>query len=1623
MRRISLFNIFFQLAVLVFLSFSFSQSAQGQSLPAYWRYEASDQLDLLAVADVNRDGMDEFVVVSANANVALVLSDGSEAWSYRVADADPILQVTTANVQGTAESEREIALATATKLILLSSQGSLIWQIPLAAMPALISGFQSKVNGAEGVVVAGFRSDLYLYDGAGNLVWEYVGNSDTNPNIFPRLLVGDTDLDGESEVVLGYFLTRGFSQMVLLDGVGDEVWKRNVTGEMTAASFVQFQPDQPLGVAVGTALPSGRSFVYLYDTEDGQEIWYRTPNKQVSSLGMVQLPDGAALLVGTNAGTLIAYDQQGRRFWTRSYSAEANQRVVAISAIHQLSIDNPPRFSIVLTLAPSPGDNAAEVLVLNSDGRVLQTFSSTNISGLTQLTDVNRDERGELLLTRFAAIELLDPGIGTRQNLPGWSYSLDAQPQAALVADVDQDGQDDLLVGTNDGNLHILYGRPAGTPPETIIQNLGGVITHIALAETDVGNSPELVVASRTVSIGESQQEQFEGSLAVLRRDGRVVWEQVLPSAISSLLVTDINNNLRSEIIAGTNDGQILTYSLDGEQFWRVTIDGSVEHLVVLDGQRSGQLEIVAASSAGTVRKFNNKGSIDIPLANYLADVTSLYRMDQVGELRAQLFLTIEDGTVRGLNWRGIELPGWQHKIEGLPIFSVPAGNSFLVATDEARLLRIDYDATLLWQLDNLGLIKTLYWGDLDADARPDIAIGNRDGEVRLLSGDGRGEWDRLTVGSGVFFVSALQNAQGEQEGLVVVSDNGEVRQFRSQVNRLPLLVNPQTESEPGLYTVYVAVKDVENDLVQVELQVLDVANNQWKSQGSRTVEGNGTLFWTVDPVLATNGLQYRFDYVDASQNGVVGPLLGARAVPIDNRLGWISAGILLFGAIVSGSFVYWHYSRAIPTYARRIYQRIKQQPSVTLPILAQEYHQTKGSPDFLLNLGNLARQDGNRRLSSLADGLFLLSERPLSGLTLIIEALQTAESSHWTESDAWLAVYQLGQELLASPSITELSLLRPQVEQLLQKQMEQTSIILAISPLLPILAVLRDSERVDLAEDRLVYLHESLVLIQQQREQLPSFPIYISTQMAGAVLERWEGLVSAAIEELRGQARLALVLKTKQVTLQPDGLILSAELVNSGRAAAENIWLRLVDDPAYTALDGLVSIPILPPGRARSVMLRLRPAVADRFRVAFEVTYDDRQSKGKQIAVGDMVHLLAPVRLFVPIDNPYLPGTPLRANSSLFYGREDLFQFVVENAGKLSQRNVLILMGQRRTGKTSALLRLDQYLPKHVIVVYIDCQSLGVTPGMPALLHDIAWLIADAIALHGYEIDVPEPVSWQSDPTGMFQRQFLPAVRALLPANSTLLLVLDEFEAFENLVGDNILPPTLFPYLRHLMQHEKGLGFIFAGTRHLEDMSADYWSVLFNIALYRQIDILDRHAAIRLITEPVAPNLIYDDLAIEKILRVTAGHPYFLQLVCYTLVNRANVTRTGYVTINDVNATLEEMLRLGEVHFAYIWQRSNPIERALLTAVAHLMDRDLPFRPAELQQYLAEYGIYLTPAEVVAGLNRLVEREIMRQLSASETLPLYELKIGLVGLWTTQNKSLSKLYEEKSLSSSIERG
>jgi predicted AAA+ superfamily ATPase len=72
---------------------------------------------------------------------------------------------------------------------------------------------------------------------------------------------------------------------------------------------------------------------------------------------------------------------------------------------------------------------------------------------------------------------------------------------------------------------------------------------------------------------------------------------------------------------------------------------------------------------------------------------------------------------------------------------------------------------------------------------------------------------------------------------------------------------------------------------------------------------------------------------------------------------------------------------------------------------------------------------------------------------------------------------------------------------------------------------------------------------------------------------------------------------------------------------------------------------------------------------------------------------------------NPYIAGAPV-TEARMFFGREDVFDWIQNSlVGKYAD-HMLVIHGQRRVGKTSVLKQLGNRLPKRYIPVFFDLQG-----------------------------------------------------------------------------------------------------------------------------------------------------------------------------------------------------------------------------------------------------------------------------------------------------------------------------
>ena len=603
--------------------------------------------------------------------------------------------------------------------------------------------------------------------------------------------------------------------------------------------------------------------------------------------------------------------------------------------------------------------------------------------------------------------------------------------------------------------------------------------------------------------------------------------------------------------------------------------------------------------------------------------------------------------------------------------------------------------------------------------------------------------------------------------------------------------------------------------------------------------------------------------------------------------------------------------------------------------------------------------------------------------------------------------------EGLQARNLLHLAALRPLPEE--HTSSLPISLTRAWERLSAVVGEVKKAQRVDDPNGRAIYLNRALEEVAAARrlsEETMTFShgrrpatFYPEQKVLAVLLPRWQTILHEALRDLRGRAALRAELLTRQMSYQPR-LRLHWKLANEGLNVAERVRLQLAPGPDYQLTEeSEARLEVLLPGEERMVELALEPRNSRRMRVVVQIIYDDAVDENREMLLADEVAFLAEERPFQRIfPIPYVTGTPLKTKE-MFFGRQDIFTYVREHLLGAYQNNIIILHGQRRTGKTSVLYRLPEILRDTHYCVLLDMQGMAVR-NEAELFYTLSDEIAYTLEREGLAVQVPPREEYEAQPEFTFRSRFL---RSLYPVlgEKHLLLMFDEFEELQGLVEAGHLGAELFPFLRNLMQHEEKVDFLFSGTHKLEDLAAEYWSILFNIATYKKISFLEPEEARRLIVEPVAPyGMEYDPLAVDQILRVTAGHPFLTQLVCHEMVAYHNEVERSYLTVADVDAVLERIAERGEAHFKYIWSEADAQERAAMLALAELLAHSEGASAAEVAALSTRRGRPLEDGAALAALLRLEVRDIVVRLSpGSERFRFY---IDLVRRWIAVNPQLA---------------
>ena len=474
----------------------------------------------------------------------------------------------------------------------------------------------------------------------------------------------------------------------------------------------------------------------------------------------------------------------------------------------------------------------------------------------------------------------------------------------------------------------------------------------------------------------------------------------------------------------------------------------------------------------------------------------------------------------------------------------------------------------------------------------------------------------------------------------------------------------------------------------------------------------------------------------------------------------------------------------------------------------------------------------------------------------------------------------------------------------------------------------------------------------------------------ARRIAERWRDVLEGSLS-VRESARIRAQVASTCVAAGGEPTLLVA-LENEGAGPACEVVV------AVDAAGAPVRAPDLAPGSKSAVMVALAELQPGRLEVHGRVKFRDAGGPGAT-EVSGVVEAVAPGEV-EGLANPYVVGKPLSGESAMFFGRAAEMAFLERALSDGENAAVVLLVGPRRTGKTSLLKRLEARLAGTQRAAFIDVQGM--------LVEDTEAFFRE-IAQRALRAQEPSLTLADGGATYGSRRVGADMVReAAERSGGHLVLLLDEFDDLEEKVRSGRLSQDVFSQLRNLIQHSSHISLVLCGTHRLEELAGEHWSFLLNLATHQHVGCLEAEVAHEVIATPLRRlGLVCEEAAVARAVSLAGRHPYFLQLLGYRLLEQCVRTREGVVRATTVEDVAEEVVEQGEIHLRYLWQSARADGQTILRALSQSPE-GMAFD--ELKQATG-----FSSSRLTAGLRRLCDWEVVAEASTA-----YRLEIELLGRW-----------------------
>lgn len=318
---------------------------------------------------------------------------------------------------------------------------------------------------------------------------------------------------------------------------------------------------------------------------------------------------------------------------------------------------------------------------------------------------------------------------------------------------------------------------------------------------------------------------------------------------------------------------------------------------------------------------------------------------------------------------------------------------------------------------------------------------------------------------------------------------------------------------------------------------------------------------------------------------------------------------------------------------------------------------------------------------------------------------------------------------------------------------------------------------------------------------------------------------------------------------------------------------------------------------------------------------------------------------------NPFVVGPPI-SNEQLFGGRKTELDAIHRY---IQQQNNVMLIGERRMGKTSLLIQLRKRLESPWIPVLIDLEAFPTQA--EGMLGGILRKTINELSSR----NLLSSKQWEQYSI-TYTHDFIEALRSILDEakeklkNIKIVLILDEAERLF-MIDDRVAG-----VLRDALGENNDVVAVMAGTnRTLSLSSATPTSPLHTMFRVMNLSPLSQEETENLLKDlSLQAKVKLTPAALKRVYALSGGIPFFTQVLGFEVIELARRESKSKISVEDVNKIVSGVLSGFPVNFQHAWMNElNEQERDIIVGITNNTHKEgvdkKSFHDLEARQWIIE--------------------------------------------------------------------